>query len=214
MLATVSTPPVSGFQTSRKTPVPYVVISNSDIVPFPLHLGRFAQHTNRHADFLVVDRFCAFACFAYTLRGHRELGYFDETIFPAYGEDVEIHLRAVSKRLGLQNGPFGNWEKSEGREKAALHYISPNIAHDSDASKGVGRFPLEAYILLKWGVNKSGVADYQFEKPFLHPFNRSRILHNNSWIVDPEQRACLMGLKEGRGAQCTFNQTLLKTLEV
>ena len=120
----------SGFQTTRRQPVSFVMISNADIIPFPLLLGRFAEYTSQRASFLVVNRFHNFACFAYTLHGWRE-----------YGEDVEIHLRAVSKGLGLQSGPFGNWDGT-----AASHVHSPNRVHDKSVSEGVGRFPLSHYM--------------------------------------------------------------------
>ena len=201
----------SGFRTTRRQPVSFVVISNADIIPFPLLLGRFAEYTSQRASFLVVNRFHNFACFAYTLHGWRELGYFDETIYPAYGEDVEIHLRAVSKGLGLQSGPFGNWDGTAASRRGH-HVHSPNRVHDKSVSEGVARFPLSHYIQQKWGINMSGVFDYQFQKPFLWPFNRPRISHSNSWIVDPQQRACLMG-GSGLDTVCHFRESLLSQIE-
>src|SRR3989338_1854203 len=89
-----------------------VFISNADWHPVPTpgvdnNLARFAEWSRTKLN-LVVSRYFHFSSFTFTRKGYNELGYFDEVIYPALAEDVEFHIKAVSKGLG-ELGLYDHW---------------------------------------------------------------------------------------------------------
>ena len=192
----------------------FVLISNADILTFPLCLADFSVKTHMSSTTMLLHRFYAHACFAVTYFAIRELGYFDETIFPAYGEDIEYELRMTSKfEFTLQN--YGNYGAPFVLNQfvfAANHFGSPTVKARGPANSVIERFPRMEYLTQKWNYKGGGI---DRKTTFRHPFNNTKIHTNNSWIVDPHQRACLLGLREpAADGQCHFNMKVLSALEV
>jgi hypothetical protein len=187
-----------------------VFISNADWHPIPSHgvennLQRFAawSRTQLH---LVASRYYHFSSFVFTKKGYLELGYFDEVIYPALAEDVEFHIKAVSKGMG-ELGLYSNWEDG-----------SKHILRASASDKKIGernnRVARFDYILRKWNVRVPAHRDFATSKPFAFPWNDKRIHHNNSWRIDPRHRRCA-NTGEGKlmtSGRCWYNANVLQEL--
>merc|ERR1712012_983056 len=65
------------------------------------------------------------------------------------------------------------------------------------------------YIRTKWGVRIPGHKDFQFAKPFKHPWNDCEILHTDSWVLDWERRDCVSGKTWGF---CRVSSSILPIL--
>lgn len=181
----------------------YVMIVNADITPLPHQLKGFARATFNNRKGFIVNRFADFAAMAITELGMDELGYFDENIFPAYGEDVEYHLRAVSKGMGLQSKHFGK----TGNEDMYWHYTSPNRKRNTEFAQMIDRFDVKDYISKKWGILLGSVKDYQFCTPFAYPFNIETMNHT-SWRIDPDLRKCITDF--AAPGPCKFNLDVIQ----
>lgn len=145
-------------------------------------LSRFAAEV-RSAPHLAVHRFHHFTSFALTKHGFLELGYFDETLFPAYAEDVELHLRAVSKNMAV----FGRFDSL-----GLFTHARQKSLQDPEVAARKRHLSRDVYIYRKWGVKIAEHQDFALAKPFKSPFNLPTIAHNNSWRIDPEQRRCIL----------------------
>lgn len=144
-------------------------------------LSLFAAHV-RAAPHLVVHRFYHFSSFAFTKKGFLELGYFDEVLFPAYAEDVELHLRSVS--LGM--GELGRFDSL-----GLFSHLRSTSLKDPLIAARKRHSSRDVYIYRKWGVKMSEHQDFGLARPFKYPFNIPQILHNASWNVDQRQRECI-----------------------
>ena len=187
---------------------PFCIVGNADVQPKANQLGQWARDVHAKKHQIVNSRFAHFAMFAVTRFGFDELGYFDEVIFPAYAEDVEYHIRAVSRGLGLENGPFSKFGSNNAGD-TYLHNHATNLGTNRKVGEQVGRWQKESYIAEKWGVNMGSTVDFQFCRPHSHPWNNKHIWHSNSWIVDPKHRSCI---RNGPGG-CSYNKALTKRLE-
>ncbi|CUG91544.1 glycosyltransferase, putative [Bodo saltans] len=139
-----------------------------------------------------VMRGLGFAAFLYCATALPVYGYFDETLFPAYGEDIEFESRMRS--MGDFPAAFGLEHK---------HVLSVTIKRDKKVSAMVGRFARWHYLTAKWNLSSKEVL---FRAPYLfkHPFNDPRIALS-VWYVDPKQRACV--LYGQLGGNCVYNVT-------
>lgn len=186
-------------------PLRSVMIANSD-VEFARggQLAAAMKHFHEHPTFLLA-RFNDFAFFGVRREGFEKLGYFDENLYPGYGEDVEIHLRMVSLGVG-SNDYLGHLNSMA----PSTHYTSPNVKHDSVVGRQFHRNIQFPYMMQKWGVDMHMYTDYQHASPFKHPYNNPKIRHTNSWALDPVFRACLIN-PDSHG--CSFNVGVTKVLE-
>ena len=169
------------------------------------HLALFAARTFRRQHNIVLHHFNGFVLFALTRFGYDMLGKFDEVAFPAYGEDVEYHLRAVSLGLGSHDGPWQRFWEGESR----YHWSAPNLGANPVLRTMIHRWDRGEYRTKKWGPGSMGFTDYAMAHPYAHPFNNPRIWHQHSWVVDPVHRNCI---RSGPG-NCRYNEALTKSLE-
>lgn len=191
-----------------------VFIANAD-----WSLKQFAQVPNAFEDYIrysrlnsnfVINRFYHFSSFSYMRKGYIELGYADETLMPALSEDVELHLRAVSKNMG-ELGLYPHYQAASNHRKRAS-------AKERDIVKRNGRAARWNYILQKYGVSVPQHVDFARAKPFKTPFNLP-IAHNNSWALlapNDEFRMCVRtgsGRKyKNNNGRCWWNPEVLKSI--
>ncbi|CUG91542.1 membrane-associated protein, putative [Bodo saltans] len=119
-----------------------------------------------------------FAAFLYCATALPVYGYFDETLFPAYGEDIEFEARMHT---------LGDFPTAFSLEHT--HLLSFAINGNKKLKKMVGRLARWHYITAKWNLTSTewrSHAQYLFK----HPFNDPRI-SLTAWYVDPKQRACV-----------------------
>ncbi len=209
-------------------PMPaYVFFANADWHPRPVkqrrdssgsvpltHMHGFAEWTATHAAEYAVVRFLGFSAFALTRRGYLELGYFDEVIYPAYGEDVEFVLRAASK-----GEPLGQYRTPGGEPDAEVHAHQGSASRrNREAVRRTKRMSRYDYLRRKWGIYLPHFTGYEDAlakaRPHAHPFGIPVIKHANSWAVDASQRRCIQtgeGVKMYWSHSCWYNMNVLKT---
>jgi hypothetical protein len=134
-----------------------------------------------------------FAAFLYCNTALPVLGYFDESLFPAYGEDIEFLCRLRS--LG---------DQVDALYAVTKHVGSVAVARDSRLREMVDRFPRWPYITAKWNITPKTEYTMSDGHIFKHPFNDPRI-PLTSWYVDPRQRACVRYGKAG--SKCNSNES-------
>jgi hypothetical protein len=202
---------VSAFETTKD--LEFVVVSNADVVPVKGKLGLFATDTYRRyyvkdmeRDAICVNRLGHFALFLVTRLGYRKLGKFDESLFPAYGEDVEYHIRAVSAGVG---GPKHFGKTTENLVDQDFYHLHSTNLKGKLRSLNWNQHAMTTYVQQKWGVAMGSVTDYVQAHPYRYPWGDCRIPHNNSWIFDPAYRQCLSS-----GGHCHFNTGLLSQLQI
>jgi hypothetical protein len=122
-------------------------------------------------------RAAAFAAFLYCASALPVYGYFDETLFPAYGEDIEFQARIRS---------LGEWPNGVPIERE--HLGSAALNRDPSVRSLVGRFDRWRYLKAKWNLSHTDNLWTTFL--FKHPFNNPRI-PLSAWAIDPHERACI-----------------------
>ena len=185
-----------------------VFIANADWRPVaspgtPNNMARYAALSRTVLD-NVANRYMHFSSFSVTRRGYLELGYFDENLWPSYGEDVEYHLRAVSKDMGTL-GLYPNWKEGSAHANRAATADAEYLVRESRVAR------LD-YILRKWDVKVTAYRDFVIATPFRWPFSIPHIRHNNSWVRDPVHRKCCEtgdGPKMANSGRCFWDPTSL-----
>ena len=170
----------------------FVWVFNGDLWALPGYQAKFSQWLREAVAAdpnLVASRFFHFSSFAMTKAGWRDMGPFDEVIYPAYAEDVEFHLRAVS--LGKTLGAY-----PKHRPDVSAKHVGSRSFTDSEFNKKYNRWDKNDYMFRKWGVDMKKYTDFQIAKPFKHPFNLPEMSHRRSFVVDPVHRHCI---KTGEG---------------
>ncbi|KAJ9467658.1 hypothetical protein DIPPA_07930 [Diplonema papillatum] len=187
----------------------FVVIGNADLVPHPGVLARYLQYANAgNIQKCAVVSLHEWAFYGLTRRGFDTLGFFDENLWPAYGEDIEYIIRGQAAGLQYCDAP----------NMTFTHEGSPNFKRDRQVAAMVHRHNNgQAYLMTKWGFDvhkrpKNG--QWSIVKHFMHPFNDARIPIKNCWTVDPEYRQCV---QTGKGLTrtvryCAFNRQLADKL--
>ena len=154
------------------------LICNNDIAFSPGVLaeamGCIAQRRE-----IVIHHLWAASCFYVTADFPRVLGWFDENIYPAYHEDVEIALRGSAMRV----------------PRAILSEVEARIGHGGSqtlhsAGGGVQAFIRRAqgrsgeYVARRWGAGIEMEGRVPFDDPARHPAD---------WTLDLEARAEVAG---------------------
>jgi len=192
-------------------PLPFIVIINADFI---VTNGRHKvwnawmreQHNEKLLKFPIVE-FHHFYAYAYTKLGWEIVGEFDENVFPAYGEDVEMVYRSAS--LGLYPFPeFPDWA-------AHNQHVGSMSLRDGEVSAQIGRFDRADFNMRKWNVHlyccggEWWKTNFQVHRPYAHPFNLPHVPHRHGWAFDPDHRRCVL---TGQGqrvhnsvAMCWFN---------
>jgi hypothetical protein len=140
-------------------------------------------------------RIIGFAAFIYCSSALPVYGYFDKTLFPAYGEDIEFQMRIKA------NGDLAGISPPIHAE----HVGSVVYFRDNTVRAMINRFPRWEYLTAKWNVTHT---EDLWTSPhlFKHPFDDPR-LQISAWAVDPKQRACVRhGAQEGRA--CAYDRDL------
>jgi hypothetical protein len=131
--------------------------------PQPIRVIRFAR---------------GFATFLFCRDALPTIGFFDESMFPAYGEDVEFQARLRS---------VGDYPISI--SVVHQHLSSVMLKRNEKLKAMVKRFPRWEYLKARWNLSEK---EDLFRSPhiFKHPFNDPRIAVS-SWFVDPILRNCV-----------------------
>lgn len=192
--------------------VPFVVIVNADfIVTNERHrVWNSWMRENDHEKLLrfPMVQFHHFYTFAYTKFGWDVVGTFDENVFPAYGEDVEMVYRSVSLRL-YPYPEFPQWTQHH-------RHVGSMSLKDGEVSAMVGRFDRADYNMRKWNVHLyccggawMAASVFDRHKPYPYPFNVKHVPHRNGWSFDAAHRRCVVTGQGQRihnqGAMCWFN---------
>lgn len=164
-------------------PLPaFVMITNADLWVQGGYLAKFAKfnHDNHHK--VAANKFMHFSSFSITDYGWKEVGGFDEVIYPAYAEDVEFHIRCVSKGLFVDSYPENN-------ANTHRHVGSRSFSKSGFREKWL-RWDKPEYIWRKWGVSMRDYSDYANCRPYKTPWNLP-LTHRKSFVVDPQHRHCI-----------------------
>jgi hypothetical protein len=172
------------------TPQPnFVMATNGDLWALPGYLAKFARWMNDNLEKQVGSRFVHFSSFALNKKGWKVLGPFDEVIYPAYAEDVEYHIRAVS--AGVMVGSFPGMQDGVSHKHAGSRSFT-----DKAFNEKYQRWDKNDYMFRKWNVDMRHYTDFQHCHPYKHPWNQPALTHRKSWVVDPGHRNCI---KTGNG---------------
>jgi hypothetical protein len=151
-----------------------------------------SNRTNTHPpQHLRIIRGLSFAAFYYLRTALPVYGLFDETLFPAYGEDIEMlaRMRSVGDLAADVFLPY-------------FHVESVVAKRDAHIKRMIGTMPRFDYLKEKWNLTQGAEAESS-KYLFKHPFNNPRV-PLSSWAVDPVQRACIRyQLKK----KCLYNLT-------
>jgi hypothetical protein len=182
-----------------------VFLSNADWHPKDGHMPPFNRWVRRGQLQTAAARFFHFSSYALTWCGFTRVGFFDEVLFPALAEDVEWHLRAVSKGLG-RLGLYPHWQEG------SVH-ITRAAANDAVIRKRDSLHARAHYLVLKWNVVLGSVHDYEHAHPNRYPFNLEALDDPmRSWVVDEEHRRCQLtgeGQKMTNG-RCYYDANVLR----
>jgi hypothetical protein len=142
----------------------YAIFVGNDIQWSSGDLEKFdkAFRENPECDFISGN--WAFSTFALTRKGFQRLGWFDETIHPAYGEDVDFWKRAcltsdfsaVSVDTHAIHGEAPTWGSS-------TIYSDPEIRRKNHHTHNANL----SYLERKWGWDRNkDMASAEFMRPF------------------------------------------------
>jgi hypothetical protein len=152
-------------------------------------------------------QFHHFYAFAYTLFGWNVVGEFDENVYPAYGEDVEMVYRSAS--LGLYPYPeFPDWTPHH-------RHVGSMSLRDPAVNDQINRFDRADFNMRKWNVHlyccgaSWWAVDFKRHRPYDHPFDVPHVPHRHGWAFDPAHRRCVITGDGHRihnsGAMCWYN---------
>jgi hypothetical protein len=179
------------------TPTPnFVMATNGDLWALPGYLAKFSKFMNEKLETQIGARFVHFSSFGLNKHGWEKLGAFDESIFPAYAEDVEYHIRAVS--LNLMLGSFPGMAP----DRSHKHVGSPSFK-DKKFNEMYQRWDKNDYMYRKWGVDMRMHTDFQRAKPYKTPWNQPTLSHRSCFVVDPGHRKCI---RTGEGIKHNSNR--------
>lgn len=152
----------------------YHLLVGNDIQFLPGALQKFDAFTRLHTETHAMVRcFQGYGVIALTQRGIRNVGGFDESIYPAYFEDNDHHrrLRLLGELDTDVSIPLIHGEHGHG---SCTVRSSPDLAMRNGAAFGGN----QSYYIRKWGGPPHG-------ETFTHPFNDpNRPL--NGWTLDQE----------------------------
>lgn len=140
----------------------YVIFCGNDIQWSSGDLQKMHEAYSPEADFISGN--WAFSTFAITRRGFEKLGWFDEGIFPAYGEDVDFWRRCsltpdfscVSVDTQAIHGEAPHWGSS------TIH-SDPNLLQENHRTHDANL----SYLERKWGWDRRlPMASAKFQTPF------------------------------------------------
>ena len=195
----------------------FVWVFNGDLWALHGQQAKFAAYMRKTMGTTIANRFVHFSSYGLNKHGWKQLGPFDEVIFPAYAEDVEYHLRAVSKGVMIGSYP-------DRRQDVTFKHAGQRSFADKSFGDKWQRWDKSDYMYRKWGVNMRQHADFQRAKPHKHPFNIPELTHRNSFVVDPVHRECI---RTGKGPRhdsrrggcmnsicnsCFWNATVLRKI--
>jgi hypothetical protein len=169
--------------------IDFAMVTNGDLWALPSYLAKFAQHVRKEPENTAASKFVHFSSYALHKSGWKNLGPFDEVIFPAYAEDVEYHIRMVSRGMFMSSFPGS-------RQDTTFKHIGSRSHSDGTFKQRIDRWDQNDYMFRKWNVNMKMYADYANCRPFKHPWNQPALTHRTSFRVDPVHRECL---KTGKG---------------
>jgi hypothetical protein len=177
--------------------IEFAVVNNGDLWLLPTYLAKFARHVRAQGGNVGSTRFADFSSFAMLRRGWDAVGPFDEVIYPAYAEDVEYHLRTISKGMTIGRYP------GKIQEGVSHMHAGSRSLKDPGFFPRFQRWDKSDYMFRKWGVDMNKYTDYADAVPFAHPFNIAGLSHRRSFAVDPVHRHCI---RTGRGPRHLVTQ--------
>ena len=202
------------FFKHTSTPIPWFLNVNGDFFPRDDYLEdfiRYMQHimlTNpRHT----IIKFQHYSFFAYTYRAYMVLGTFDESVYPAYGEDVEMVYRARS--MGLTFDDY----KAQPKEYS---HVGSASQHSPESRGYTRRWSRDNYMRQKWNVDMTSAhwEDIDFTPLHKYPWGFASIPHRSSYSIDRLHEHCIrtdVGAKIPfifRGEKCFWHGSVVSRL--
>jgi hypothetical protein len=196
-----------GLEYAGLAPPAFVFIANADWHTQNGVLEEFNRFAHTQLDKPIVLLTPGFSAYGLTWTGYTRVGSFDESIFPAYAEDVEWHIRATARGLGIL-GRYGGPDRGAHVGSASTRdgFVG---ARNPDSAR-------QAYIRAKWGKYHDPSKPIEDTHWLRRPFDKAALdqldaLHG-SWAVDLEYRRCQNG--PSWSGPCTYNpDTILRLLE-
>ncbi|KAJ9466881.1 hypothetical protein DIPPA_01984 [Diplonema papillatum] len=179
--------------------VDLLMIGNADLIPMPWSMAAFLRYARSESRVKTcgVLHFNEWALFGLTRFGYEQLGSFDENIWPAYGEDIEMIVRAQASNVALCTVPG----------VASMHLGSVNFKSNGALQAQVSRHHNgKAYLLEKWGFDIHKRTN-PITGHFMHPFNDARV-PKTAWLYDKGYRQCVEhggGLMDREKHHCLYH---------
>lgn len=161
---------------------PAWMLMNEDAWFRPGYLEQICKcaDANLDAPIIHLNDSNAYYAFVWTLAGRDKFGEFDENLWPAYYEDVEMRMR--HRLMGVTTYPY------------ALQGL-PSLPHGKPCTGGMNYKAMldgagllnRAYLRRKWGAHNFEQAEYQ--TPY-----RDHRLTPREWVWMPENRAAIWAL--------------------